>query len=206
MVKASIIVAVDSLTVLAFTTITFLSVICAYPRMLGANGAYVCLGQSMEPTIMLGDMVLTKPVEPSQVKVGDIIIFRYEDSLVVHRVIEESDGSFRTKGDNSEAADPWIVPPKALLGRFWVRIPYFGYVVAFVKSRYFLLFVSLPVGVYLIATRTWDTYELLTHARESAETVARKTRESYWWLRRLVDAYYFRGVWWRSVLLGPGAR
>ena len=144
-------------------------------------------------------MILTKRLPEGGAQVGDIITFNVKGRYVSHRVIEKSDW-YKTKGDANEDPDTWIIPPQAVSGEYWFRIPYLGYLVAFVKSKYFLLFVSLPIGFYLVITRTWDTYLILTKAREATDKAIETTKEAYWWLRRLVTAYYFRGIWWRRVI------
>lgn len=65
------------------------------------------VSKSMEPTFYKGDIVVIKGVDPSEVKVGDIIVYYnpYRNFPVVHRVVEiKREGSsfcFITKGDNN---------------------------------------------------------------------------------------------------------
>ncbi len=51
-----------------------------------------------------------KPKTPADVNVGDVIAYNYQDSVIIHRVIdkaEDSDGTYFTaKGDNNADADP----------------------------------------------------------------------------------------------------
>lgn len=192
---------VDNTAVVVFSLITILSVICAQPWLVGANRASVVFGSSMEPTFSKGDMVLTKHVEPSQISVGEVITFWTEGGkkIVSHRVIEESDDNFKTKGDGNEDPDTWIVIPEALVGKYWVKIPYFGYLVAFIKSRQFILF-AVVVGVYLLLTRTWDTYKILTRARKATQVAVEKVQEGYDWLTSFIKAWEWRWKWWRRVL------
>jgi signal peptidase len=71
-------------------------------------------GVSMLPLLRTGDIVITRDVSPSEVRVGDIVRFRYHEdrASIVHRVTEirEEEGRriFVTKGDNNNALDlPW---------------------------------------------------------------------------------------------------
>jgi signal peptidase I len=52
-------------------------------------------GRSMYPTIRENEVIIVEPVEPRHVKVGDIILFRSEESVVAHRVMRIERG----KGD-----------------------------------------------------------------------------------------------------------
>ncbi|MCK5299548.1 MAG: signal peptidase I [Candidatus Aenigmarchaeota archaeon] len=102
---------------------------------------------SMEPTLMIGDLIVVKGVDPSDIEKGDIIVFDTDgfiNKLVVHRVyevleaenVDELSGekhivySFRTKGDNvvtNSHVDPWIIHEKNVYGVNIIRIPYLGY-------------------------------------------------------------------------------
>jgi signal peptidase I len=41
----------------------------------------------MYPTICNGDLITVKPIKPSNICVGDIILYRHENCVVAHRVI-----------------------------------------------------------------------------------------------------------------------
>jgi len=91
--------------------------------------------ESMKPTLQPGDIVMVTPVDPSQLKPGDIIAFNlvaydyWEEvpkdfrkiPLTTHRIIEvkEINGTkyFRTAGDYIGELDPWIVPARGVLGK-----------------------------------------------------------------------------------------
>ena len=45
-------------------------------------------GYSMYPTILHEDVIIVEPVEPSAVKIRDIVLYRVHDSLIAHRVIK----------------------------------------------------------------------------------------------------------------------
>lgn len=75
------------------------------------------MSESMEPTLMTGDFVLTKDITFDEVEVGDIVVYRhdYEDGnykSIVHRVVEKNEDHLIFKGDNNEAEDPFKVYPE----------------------------------------------------------------------------------------------
>ncbi|MEJ2725310.1 MAG: S24 family peptidase [Deltaproteobacteria bacterium] len=43
-------------------------------------------GRSMYPTIREGEAIKVEPILPSEVKVGDIILYRSDDGVIAHRV------------------------------------------------------------------------------------------------------------------------
>ncbi|MEP7738839.1 signal peptidase I [Nocardioides sp. 31GB23] len=85
------------------------------PHVLGYRTATMLTG-SMEPGIMVGDVVVTAERPKADVAVGDVITYAIpiEDHRVeTHRVTEVirgEDGSVavRTKGDNNPNVDPWV--------------------------------------------------------------------------------------------------
>ncbi len=67
-------------------------------------------GMSMHPTIRDGEMVTVEPVEPSKVKLGDIVLFRSKRGVTAHRLvgIERRSGArsrFFLRGDRMGACD-----------------------------------------------------------------------------------------------------
>lgn len=115
------------------------------------------LGISMEPELHAGDLVLIKEISPSDVKVGDIIVFTIPQAVreyynyppvIAHRVKEvrtSEDGvTFRTKGDNS-GEDPFTVRPQDLRGEVNKQVRYFGFPLLFFQSQQGLVFVVIAL-------------------------------------------------------------
>lgn len=74
------------------------------------------LSGSMQPLLQIGDKVLVQSVRPDNIKLGDIIVFKTPDKLIVHRVIRRyNSSSFLQKGDNTVTAE--IVSSKDVIGR-----------------------------------------------------------------------------------------
>lgn len=74
---------------------------------------------SMEPTLQYGDYVVVK--KPTELKVGDIIAFRNSQGrMIVHRIVEKTfrdeQEVYRTKGDNLDEIDTWVVTQDSIIG------------------------------------------------------------------------------------------
>lgn len=89
---------------------------------------------SMSPNINKGDVVIVKKVaeeELNEIKSGDVLVFRQDDRVVVHRVIEvrveDNQYSFITKGDNNDEEDNWVITGDMVIGTTTLRIPVVGY-------------------------------------------------------------------------------
>ena len=116
------------------------------PKLLGAN-LMVVLGQSMEPNIPMGSIVVTRPSPTAEIEVGDVITFRSRDfgdasDLVTHRVVELVGSGiavrFRTQGDAVDNPDMKLVGPTDLVGRVWFSVP---------RAGFFCRSVAYPYGV-----------------------------------------------------------
>ena len=76
-------------------------------------------GNSMMPTVSDGERITVRPVSPSDIKPGDIILYRYPGSIFAHRVvrIEKRNGGaprFILRGDASGAPDEPVEPAQVL--------------------------------------------------------------------------------------------
>jgi signal peptidase len=93
---------------------------------------------SMAPAIGVGDLVATAPVDPGSLKVGDVISFRSEGSLVCHRVVavDAVNHTLVTKGDANAHPDPTPVPFDQVVGKMTMNVPLLGYVISFLKSPF----------------------------------------------------------------------
>ena len=140
--------------IIAVVVIGFLSIRGVMPFM-------AIFGTSMQPAYEPGDLILIEEVSPSDIKVGDVIVYTvppmvrsvYNYPLVVaHRVIKVDTAqgtiSFRTKGDNT-GEDPFTVRPEDLRGQVSNSIPYLGFPLLFLQSNYGLIFVV--TGLCLLA-------------------------------------------------------
>ena len=104
------------------------------PTFLGVGSAKV-VTRSMEPTIMVGDVVVI--AHKSSYKVGDVITFIDTDGKpVTHRIIEiTNDGKYATKGDYiGNSADANFKDDNEIVGKVIATLPKFGYFLDFLKS------------------------------------------------------------------------
>lgn len=144
----------------------------AVPRILGYQ-TYVIYGSSMEPTIKLGSLIVTKPAKVDDLQVGDIIAFRSgNETTVTHRItgIREEDGHrfFLTKGDASNGADPLETHLEGGVNRLAYHAPYLGYFVDFAKSTTGMILLVVLPALGLLALHLTNSREGAGQDRESA--------------------------------------
>lgn len=116
---------------LLFATIVSVAVFVLMGSRLGWQFDVVLSG-SMEPVYHVGGVAVFRPVDPSTIKVGDIIAFNLPNmkTPISHRVIEVANEGvstyFVTKGDANNAPDPDKVLPEYVKGVGILYVPYAG--------------------------------------------------------------------------------
>ncbi|MDD6093895.1 MAG: signal peptidase I [bacterium] len=96
--------------------------------------AIVVATGSMSPNINKGDIVVVKKLSDNEIrnlKIGDILVFNRENKIVVHRIYKiYSSGDeifFKTKGDNNNAPDSYLIEIHEILGIVKLKVRYIGY-------------------------------------------------------------------------------
>ena len=142
---------------------------------------YVIVSESMVPTIMVNDAIVTKRVDDYSLEIGDIITFSSNDNFykgltVTHRIIgvqQLSDGSnvYRTKGDNNVLADSSLVDLDSVYGRVVFKIPKIGYVKKFVSSTSgFIISIILPI-VFVVVYEVLRIKKLIRQQNDEIEII-----------------------------------
>ena len=124
------------------------------------------VSNSMTPAFKAGGLVVTQTVDPTEIKVGDIITYGspVDEKLVTHRVVEIREHSpllFQTKGDANEDPDPYLVPAQNVVGRVCFYIPLLGYVAQFVKTPQGLILLLLIPGTIIIVMEIRNIWRVL---------------------------------------------
>jgi len=112
----------------------------ALPLALGWRSMVVRSG-SMTPTIRTGDVVVVRPIAPTEAQVGEIVTFKDPDGsgrLLVHRVRAISPQGDKvtvtTQGDANTAREHWQVPADGTIGTVVYRVPALGFAAAWIGS------------------------------------------------------------------------
>ncbi len=117
---------------------------------------------SMEPVYNVGEVILTKEVDPSSLKVGDDITYLgekgdFNGKIITHRIVEidekAADGSklFTVKGLNNSQEDP-VVEEDQVYGKAVYKLKLISLINKLVRNKYgffFLVFVPLVLVVFL---------------------------------------------------------
>ncbi|WP_155396435.1 signal peptidase I [Methanosarcina barkeri] len=194
------------------------------PFYTGSMMPLIVLSGSMTPMMLPGDMIIEKSVDPSELKVGDVIAFHppgrentvatkdsavvtKENTLVTHRIISLEEGKerrFQTKGDANNAQDDFKVPAPNIKGKLIFVIPFAGYLPdAVKKNKNILLFtVILPAGLIILdEIRTMLLYSNPAKARKVEKEQKKIARRTSYVVKRkrlaafiLISGLIFTGV------------
>ncbi|MCQ2770493.1 MAG: signal peptidase I [Clostridia bacterium] len=127
------------------------------------------LTPSMETEIPAKSYILVEKIDPSDIKVGDVIVFHSDDpaldgSLNTHRVIEISeDGKeFITKGDNNVVADKYTAKADKVVARYVSKLPILTKIGRLLMTSYG--FFSL-VGIALVVVVLFTVPDFVNYAK-----------------------------------------
>ncbi|CCW60219.1 unnamed protein product [Phytomonas sp. EM1] len=132
------------------------------------HGAVVVISGSMEPGYRRGDFITVHRRPSSEVRAGDIIVYRLEgrEIPIVHRVItwhrREIDGKqfYLTKGDNNHWNDRALydsamefISGEAIVGKVFAKLSFFGYATIMFNEVAIVKYISMGlIGFFLITS------------------------------------------------------
>ena len=87
---------------------------------------------SMAPEIKKGDIaIVDKKYSYKKLKKGEVIAFKHEDIIVVHRLAKKvkinGEYLYYTKGDANSHIDDFVLEKDNIIGKVKFKIPYLGY-------------------------------------------------------------------------------
>ena len=143
------------------------------PALAGYSPMMV-LTDSMSPKIKSGDLIIIKEIDPTTLKVDDIITFfdpaGNGQTTVTHRIlkIENIDGKlmFETQGDNNNTPDRLLVEAEAVIGIYLFRIPIVANIIMFMQTVPGLI---LCIFVPLIALAAYDLFRRKKYDKKQEE-------------------------------------
>ncbi|MDR3186072.1 MAG: signal peptidase I [Christensenellaceae bacterium] len=158
------------------------------PRIFGRT-IHIVVSQSMEPDILVGDLLVATDIDIAQIVVGDDIIYRSMDPLsyekiIVHRVIKvgnDTSGniSLTTAGINNPTPDAY--PVTAIIGKAIWQSRSLGRLIMFFSNMQnlivlaviaFIVILALKLGTKLFAKYSNTRAELAKKAKLLAEAKA----------------------------------
>ncbi|NJE61973.1 signal peptidase I [Thermococcus sp. 21S7] len=154
---------VDALSVVSYVLMLLVVTVVVLHFVFGFRYV-VILTDSMEPEIRPNDLVVTRPVQPDEIGVGDVVLYRVfignSTYMITHRIVGmDVDPEMRmyyvTKGDNRNYTDPWRVYYTQVVGRVVLVIPKVGAV------WYYTPLIVFGIFLFIIASLAYELAWLL---------------------------------------------
>ena len=143
---------------------------------------YIVLSDSMKDTFAVGDLAVSKKVDPETLQVGDIITFESIDpsnygETVTHKIREittyEGEPAFITYGTTTGADDSYPVPFDNVIGKYVFSLPKMGYFFEFLKSPSGYVLVILIPFLLLIALQGVRFFKLMRQYKSEQQAQLR---------------------------------
>lgn len=137
---------------------------------------------SMIPKYQVGDVLISKSIEPSEIEIEDDIVYQGESGsfagkIVTHQVIdiEEENGKykFHTKGLANDEEDP-IVNEEQVLGKIIYKVQSLSYISKLISNLvtfYFVVFIPIAILIFVEMRR------IVIDMKESKEEKEEKEEE-----------------------------
>lgn len=140
------------------------------PSILGYK-PFIVLSGSMETKIHRGDLIFVKSIDPSELKLEDVIAFKdADDTVTTHRIIEivVKDGItyFITKGDNNSSQDQNLVEFDDVEGIYVGRIPNVGNIMNLLSKPTTIIILTLGITIIFIIGYSISTKKLKEEERK----------------------------------------
>jgi len=101
----------------------------AAPALIGWHPTTVLTG-SMTPAIDPGDVIVSRPVDPTHLRKGDVVLVHdpvHHGRLLLHRFVRlRADHRLELRGDANGSDDSTPVSPGAVVGTAAMRVPWVG--------------------------------------------------------------------------------
>lgn len=135
-----------------FLVLALIAVMIVVPRLTGST-AYTVLTGSMRPSLPPGTLIVVKPLEPEDIRIGDVMTYQLESGeseVVTHRVVgigATTDGEqrFTLRGDANNTDDEPVIAQQ-IRGSLRYSVPYLGYVNSALSGEQRIWLTRVAVG------------------------------------------------------------
>jgi signal peptidase len=178
--------------------VLLLAVLVVALPMLTKSTPYTVLTSSMNPSYPAGTLVIVKPTDTQQIRIGDVITYQItsnQPAVITHRVIqivEPTKGGdevkFITKGDANSLPDP-VVNPVQVRGVVWYAVPLIGWVNNVINGGTRNVLVPLIAGGLFLYAGFMAASTAIDRRRKAAAEAAQAEKDAAdAELRDLIDA------------------
>lgn len=144
--------------------------------------SFIIKTNSMEPTIDINDVIITKKVQEEEIKVQDIITFIKDNEVITHRITkienEESIKKYTTKGDNNNVEDSFKITYDNIEGKHILTIPNLGVIVKVLENQIIFLIILLIILICMFfRIQNQEKKEIRREKKKSEENRKRENQD-----------------------------
>lgn len=123
--------------------------------LFGFKPVYVLTG-SMEPTLREHSVCIVQKTTYDDVKVDDMIMYTIDDKTITHRIIEKTELGIRTKGDNNNVEDAYLLQPENINAKVVLRLNIVADIVNDCSAGWqgYFKWIALPILIIMIPVIT----------------------------------------------------
>ena len=179
-------------TILSIILIALLAVIITQrvsnnKKSVAGFRVFTVVTESMIPEYVVGDTIITKSIDQSDIKIGDDVTYlgtvdSFRDKIVTHRVIkiekdEEGQYIFQTKGIANEKEDPKINGSQ-IFGKVLYKVKSISYLNSVIGNLYGMYFaIFIPFGLIFFIEYIGYRKDKREELEEELEQVENKNKE-----------------------------
>ena len=144
--------------VILMLTVVILQRVTDNSIAIGGYRIFTVATGSMVPQYEVGDILISKEIDPSQIKVDDDIVYRgkegsFKDRIVTHRVISvrEEEGQYKiiTKGIANIEEDPEITEDQ-VYGKVIYKVKTLSFISRLISNLYIFYFcIFVPIAILI---------------------------------------------------------
>ena len=179
-------------TILSIILIALLAVIITQrvsnnKKSVAGFRVFTVVTESMIPEYVVGDTIITKSIDQSDIKIGDDVTYlgtvdSFRDKIVTHRVIKiekDKDGQyiFQTKGIANEKEDPKINGSQ-IFGKVLYKVKSISYLNSVIGNLYGMYFaIFIPFGLIFFIEYIGYRKDKREELEEELEQAENKNKE-----------------------------
>lgn len=152
------------------------------PVKMGGHSNYIIInGNSMEPGIHKGDLIVVQPEK--QYQIGDAVAYwnAQMGRYVFHRIVGIDLDRYVFKGDNNHWTDAYKPTASELVGRQWIQIPKFGTIIEWIRQPLVIALIIGGFGGLLMASFFADAKKKQSGKKNSSKDFLTAAKE--WFIR-----------------------
>lgn len=138
--------------------------------LFGFKPVYVLTG-SMEPILREHGVCIVQKTTYDDVDVDDIVMYTIDDKTITHRIIEKSELGIRTKGDNNNVEDAYLLQPENINAKVVLRLNFVADIVNDCSSGWqgYVKWIVLPLLIIIIPIITVKVIKKIISAPDEEE-------------------------------------